>query len=167
MADPPDAHDIGAQVLTHSADARKYLGTRESKHTSAATKTSMRAWFRTMFDAEAAGVQPSEMSEMDWIWSKMVSNVLHGYTGAAELNDLQLKNLNVSLCHFVVSLRKIDGGYVTPSTLNGYLDGISRFIEDRGINVDIRKNKIFIHKKDGYMTALENIIKQEQAKGVH
>jgi len=47
----------------------------------------------------------------------------------------------------------------------GYLDGINRFLNDVGIQIDIRRSPVFNHKQDGFMTALDNIVKEQQSQG--
>jgi len=155
-------------VLMHSEATKRFLGKRKNARTESATLSGMRAWFRAMFEADVFEECPEEKEELDFIWEKMVENVLVGYQGGSQLSTLQIQNLNVSLGHFVSAYRKSTGGRVTPSTMIGYIDGIQRYLqEDKDIDINIKTHKIFVHKESGYRTAFENIAKAQQAAGVH
>jgi len=49
----------------------------------------------------------------------------------------------------------------------GYIDGINRFMNDVGIDIDIRRNPFFKQKEEGFMTAFDNIVKEQQSQGEH
>jgi len=104
---------------------------------------------------------------MEFIWQKIIECVFKSYEDTSELDATQLHNLNVSLGHFCTTYRTKHNKRVTPSTMLGYLDGINRFLNDVGIQIDIRRSPVFNHKQDGFMTALDNIVKEQQSQGEH
>lgn len=152
-------------ILHHSSDVILHFD-RANPNTTKAIKSAMRAWFPSMFEDEVADEKPEDIDEMDFICSKMIERFLVGHKGEDELNNEQLHNLKVSLSHFIGAYCRTTSGNVSPSTLGGYIDGIGRFMEDKDINVNLR-TEVFKHKKDGYITALDNFTKDQQAQGIH
>jgi len=154
-------------ALLHSEATKKYLGKRVNRNTAKGTQHAMRVWFKSMFELEVLEQRSNDVPEIDFIWSKMVEKVIIGYNGSGKLTDAQLQNLNVSLGHMVSAYRKKDGQRVSPSTMNGYIDGINRFLNQKELSIDIRRDKTFVHPEEGFMTAFENITKLQQAEGIH
>jgi len=160
--------DSSTPALVHSLATKKYLGKRKNKNTAKNDKQALRTWFKSMFDADMLDNRPVDIDESEYIWNKMVEKVIIGYDGASELTETQLQNLNVSLGHLVSAYRKKGGGRVSDATMSGYIDAINRFLrEEKEISIDIRRDRIFVHSKNGYMTAFDNICKMQQAAGVH
>lgn len=49
---------------------------------------------------------------------------------------------------------------MSPSTLTGYLDGAMRFFVDKCVDIDVRRHPVLMNKIDGYMNAVDNIVKE-------
>ena len=80
---------------------------------------------------------------------------------ARKIEEIPADELNISICQFLIVIKKIDGGSYEPATLQSFQRSLQRYLNDKNSKLNILKDWEFLKSREVLLSKKKQLVFEE------